>query len=113
MISNRWLAAAYFLAVLASSSVSATFEWASPIDTPEGPYDYYTEVGLRNGTLVAGGHDPPGGGWMLDVGWPRFMPLPVYAGAGPESGGACVATWFLIGAVAVVHFLIGRRRRPA
>jgi hypothetical protein len=103
--------AMYLFAVLASSSVSMTFEWASPIDTPEGPWDWYSEIGVRNGVLVAAGHAAPGGGWFVDVHWPRFMPVPVYAGGGPESGGLYVAPWFLLGGIAAVH-LLRRARRP-
>lgn len=74
--------------------------------------DWYKEVGVRRGVLVAGGHAAPGGGWLLDVNWPRFMPMPVHVGAGPDSGGLYAAPWFVIGAVAAVHVLIRRRRRP-
>ena len=111
MTSPARLALFYVLAVVAISSVSLTFESSSPIDTSEGPVAWVSEVGLRNGVFVLAGHEPPGGGWLFRCHLPEFMPIPVWAGAGPESGGLYVATWFTIGLLASVHFLIRARRR--
>lgn len=61
--------------------------------------------------LVGGGHVAPGGGWTLDVHWPRFVPFPFYSGAGPESGGLYVALWFVFGCAAVTHLLFRASRR--
>ena len=115
VLSKRGLAASYLLSVVTLSSATATFEWASPIETPEGPWDWYREIGVRNGVLVTAGHSAPGGGWHFGLRPPRFIPLPIFAGAGPESGGLYAAPWFALGAIAAVHFLIrGRHRtRPA
>lgn len=111
MASIRQIAAAYLAATLVLSSVSIAFEWASPIDTPEGPWGWYREIGMRNGMLVGGGHVAPGGGWILDVHWPRFVPFPFYSGAGPESGGLYLAFWFVVGCVAVTHSFVRAARR--
>lgn len=111
MLSNRKLAGIYLLAVVVLSSATVTFEWSSPIETPEGPWDWYREIGVRSGVLVAAGHAAPGGGWTFDLGWPRLMPAPFYAGAGPESGGLYLAPWFVVGALAAVHFLVHAPRR--
>jgi hypothetical protein len=105
------LATFYLLALVAVSSLSVTFESVSPIDTPEGPMDWYSEIGFRNGLFVVAGHEPPGGGWLLHCHLPRFFPLPVWAGAGPESGGLYIATWFALGLLACTHFLFLARRR--
>jgi hypothetical protein len=110
-LSNRWLAAIYLLAVVALSSATATFEWASPVETPEGSWDWYREIGVRNGVLVAAGHVAPGGGWRFGLRWPRLVPIPLFAGAGPESGGLYAAPWFVLGALAAVHLVVRVRRR--
>lgn len=49
---------------------------------------------------------------VLGVHWPRFMPLPFYSGAGPESGGLYVAVWFVLGCVAFTHLLVRASSRP-
>ncbi|HVJ17445.1 MAG TPA: hypothetical protein VM686_18590, partial [Polyangiaceae bacterium] len=90
-MSSRILVTVYVMAALILSAVSMTFEWVSPIDTPEGAWDWYREVGVRNGILVVAQHEPPGGGWRLDVDWPRFPPFPFFVGAGPGSGGLYIA----------------------
>jgi hypothetical protein len=69
---------------------------------------------MRNGFFVLAGHEPPGGGWRFRAHLPEFMPIPVWAGAGPESGGLYVATWFALGLIAAVHFqLLARRRQKS
>ena len=75
--------------------------------------DWYREVGVRDGALVAAGHAAPGGGWFFDVGWPRIMPIPIYAGGGPENGGLYVAPWFVLGAICLGRFLIRVRREKS
>lgn len=111
VLSSSRLLVTYLVAVAALSSVTATFEWPSPLETPEGPWDWYRELGVRRGVLVAAGHAAPGGGWRLGLDRPRVMPLPLVAGAGPESGGLYVAPWFAVGAMAAGHFLLRARKR--
>jgi hypothetical protein len=111
VLSNRGLGAIYLLAIVALSSATAKFEWVSPIETPEGPWDWYREVGVRNGIVVIARHEPPGGGWSFGFDWPRAIPVPLFAGAGPESGGLYAAPWFVLGTLAVAHFWIRARRR--
>lgn len=105
VLSNRRLAAIYLIGAVALSSVSISFEWLSPIETPEGPWNWYGEVGIRRGGIVVGTHAPPGGGWQLDLHWPRISPVPMFAGAGPENGGLYVSVAFFVGAIAVVHLV--------
>jgi hypothetical protein len=113
VLSHRKLAGIYLLAVLVVSSATVTFEWSSPIESPEGPWDWHREIGVRGGVLVVAGHAAPGGGWTFNLGWPRLMPAPFYAGAGPEGGGLCLAPWFVGGALATIHFLArGQRGAP-
>ncbi len=111
LTSTARLATVYLVLVVATSSVSATYEWLSPIATPEGRVDWYDEIGVRDGFLVVGAHEPPGGGWRVRWHAPGLMPLPVWDGAGPEGGGFYVATWFVFGLVASVHFMLRSRRQ--
>jgi hypothetical protein len=104
-------AAAYLIATVALSLFSLTYEWPSPLRTPEGDWDWYSEAGLRTGFLVFGHHAPPGGGWIFGVHVPKLGSLPFYAGAGPESGGAYVSLWVVVLSVAALHAAIRWKRR--
>jgi hypothetical protein len=106
MAAHWRLAGAYLLSALLLSSVDFTHEWYSPLSTPEGPADWYSEVGLRNGAFVLGNHEPPGGRAHISAHLPEAFLLPVYAGAGPEGGGIFVAAWL---ACAVGWFVQMRR----
>ena len=57
------------------------------------------------GGIVMASHSPPGGGWQLDLYWPRLNPIPVFAGVGPDSGGSYISVAFFVGAIAVVHLV--------
>jgi hypothetical protein len=95
--------AAYLAAAVLLSSVSMVFEWKAPIDTPEGPWEWYRSVGVVNGVFVLGGHAAPGGGWTLEVYSPRFTPIPALSSVGPESAGLFVSVWFAFGCLALAH----------
>jgi hypothetical protein len=119
MASPRRLVAAYFAGTLLLSSVSITREWVSPIDTPEGPWDWYEEVGVRDGVFLVNRYVPPNGvggsgrGWSFAVHRPRFVPVPFLHGVGPESGGGLVAVWFGLGCVALAGHVLQRWARGA
>lgn len=99
------LTVVYILAVLGLSSVNLSYEWQSPLNSPEGRVGWYSEIGLRNGALVYGNHEPPGGGIATGLHLPRLALLPIYAGTGPEGGGIIVAIWFL-GCIAWISHLV-------
>lgn len=111
LTSTARLAIVYLVLLVVTSSITATFESLSPLATPEGPVNWYDEIGVRDGFFVVGAHEPPGGGWCVRLHPPELMPLPVWAGVGPEGGGFYVATWFAFGLVASAHFVLRSRRR--
>ncbi len=110
MLKTSRLTAAYVLGVLLLSSIDVYYEWLEPLlDSETGQSINWCGVtGLRVGTVGVGSHE--GGfpdGLAMDVHRPRFPPFLFYAGAGPESGVAVVAVWFL-GLVAWTSHLLVR-----
>ena len=105
--------AAYLAGAALLSSVTVAYEWASPIDTPEGPWDWYRRFGVVNGAFVGGGHVAPGGGFILEVHPPRFAPFPFLSYVGPESGGLVVAVWFVFVCLAIAHAGVCRYARSS
>lgn len=92
---TSWIGSILLCVALGSvlASVEATYEWLAPIDVEGEAAPWYSEVGLRNGVIVFGNHEPPGGGISLRFRRPRLMPIPLYIGAGPEGGGVYLAAW--------------------
>jgi len=108
--SQSWVGSALVCGVLSLVLVSldATYEWYAPVEAEGEWAPWYGEVGVRDGVIVWGNHEPPGGGVSLHLRAPRFMPLPFYAGAGPEGGGVYLAAWL----PALFLFVGSRLRRP-
>lgn len=100
----------YALTVLALSSVDITYEWVSPIRPQEGPpINWYATAGLHSGAIGLDNHDTgPAAGLEVAVHAPQFMPLPVYAGGGPEGGGIFVSVWSIGFLGLAIHALLSR-----
>jgi hypothetical protein len=94
---------------LVLASLQATYEWYDPIDVEGDQAPWYGEVGVRNGVIVWGNHEPPSGGHSFRLRSPRVMPIPFYVGAGPEGGGVYLAAW--IPPVLVLVALLLRQKR--
>jgi len=119
-VSNRDLlrallprAAAYAIAVLFLSSVDFTYAWYAALDTPEGPADWYSEVGIRAGVILLVNHDRRVLGFLAGTHLPSLPVLPIYAGAGPEGGGLFIAIWLLAAIAFYAHFWVHALRRQA
>jgi hypothetical protein len=78
---------------LVLASLDATYEWYAPVSVEGERTPWYGEVGVRNGALVWGNHEPPGARSSLRLRTPQLVPLPFYVGAGPEGGGVFLAAW--------------------
>jgi hypothetical protein len=102
----------YVLAALIVSSADIYYSWPSTLVTPEGEAAWQTY--LRVGAVVGAGNREPdqAPGFRVYMHWPDLVALvPFYAGVGPEGGGACVGSWFLLAIAWGVHMAI-RARQP-
>jgi len=108
---NLRLLAWYLVGVLLLSSVDITYEWFSPLTLDDGTtVKWYGFVGLRGGAVGTGNNETgPATALSLSLHAPKLIPLPFYAGGGPEGGGIFVSIWFLGLVVWSAHALFRTR----
>lgn len=102
------LTVAYLIGVMLLSSIDIVYE---SFETAEAT-DWCVVAGLRGGAVMIGSWR--GGfksGLLIDVHPPQFLPVPFFASAGPDSGVAAIAVWFLAGVAWSIHLLLQRRAR--
>jgi hypothetical protein len=100
----------YLLAVFVLSTIDIGYEWLDPLP-PSGESttstEWYSVAGLRIGVLILGNREPPGpaAGLVFDVHLPELIPLPFFAGVGPEGGGIFISVWFIALLAWAAHML--------
>lgn len=107
------LVIAYSLGAVLLSSIDVTYEWFDPLISETGEStDWCFLVGLKIGAIGVVHHY--GGfadGLVMDLHVPQFLPLPFFAGTGPDSGGVAIAVWFLAAVAWIIHSLLRLRTR--
>lgn len=102
------LTVAYLIGVVLLSSIDVVYE---RFETGEST-DWNEVAGLRGGAVMIGSwRRGSTSGLLMDVHLPQFLPVPFFAGAGPDSGVVAIAVWFLAVVAWIVHLLLRLRAR--
>ncbi len=102
------LTVAYLVGVVLLSSIDVVYE---RFETGEST-DWNEVAGLRSGAVFVGSWRRGfTSGLLMDFHLPQFLPVPFFAGAGPDSGVTAVAVWFLALVAWIIHMLLRLRAR--